>query len=68
MHPFEQDNTPTNKQMVKLCREKNAIKIDDECHHLIMDETLRHDGLEYDPTRTWVAGEGDEDDTDIEDN
>ena len=43
--------------------QNKAQKINEDCHHMVMDEILRRERLEYDPTRVLV-GDEDEDNFD----
>ena len=56
---FDQNQPP--RVMKSKAIEKGAKKINDDSHHKIMDEIVRRESLEYDPTRVLV-GEEEEDD------
>lgn len=50
----------------KKAREKNAIKISDDYHNMIIDEIYSRERLEYDPTRVLVGEEEEENFSDDE--
>ena len=50
----------------KKAREKNAIKISDDYHNMIIDEIHSRERLEYDPTRVLVGEEEEENFSDDE--
>ena len=57
-----------NRAVRQEAAQKNAMRITDESHEFILDEILRRERLEYDPSRVFVAAdedsESDEDDED----
>ena len=56
MKPLSFDNQPS-RGASRQAREKGAVKICDQYHHMILDEILRRDRLEYDPSRVLVGNE-----------
>ena len=52
--------------MKRQAIERGAQKINDNSHYKIMDEIIRRESLEYDPTRVLV-GEEEEDNFDSDD-
>ena len=68
MKPMSQTNFIRNRAVRQEAAQKNAMRIADESHEFILDEILRRERLEHDPSRVFVAAdedsESDEDDED----
>jgi hypothetical protein len=50
------------KRAQKRAQENGALKISEDSHNVILDEILRRDRMEYDPSRVFVGDEDDGDD------
>ena len=66
MLPISPSNMPP-KRAQKRAQKNEALKISEESHNLILDEIMRRDRLEYDPSRVFVGDEDEEDDEDEDD-
>lgn len=55
------------KRAQKRAQKNEALKISEDSHNLILDEIMRRDRLEYDPSRVFVGDEDEEDDEDEDD-
>ena len=64
MLPISQSNMPPSKRQ-KEAKANGALKISEESHNFILDEIIRRDRLEYDPTRVFF-GEEDESESESE--
>ena len=68
MKPMSPTNLIKNRAVRQEAAQKNAMRIADESHEFILDEILRRERLEHDPSRVFVAAdedsESDEDDED----
>ena len=68
MRPMSPRNMTKNRAARQEAAQKKAMRIADESHEFILDEILRRERLEHDPSRVFVAAdedsESDEDDED----
>ena len=68
MKAMSPTNMMSNRAVRQEAAQKNAMRITDESHEFILDEILRREMLECDPSRVFVAAdedsESDEDDED----
>ena len=55
-------NMMGNRAVRQEAAEKDAMKISEESHEFILDEVMRRERLEHDPSRVFVAAEEDSDD------
>ena len=68
MKPMSPMNMMKNRAVRQEAAQKNAMRIADDSHEFILDEIMRRERLEHDPSRVFVAAdedsESDEDDED----
>jgi hypothetical protein len=69
MSPTNMLPTTTRANVVQECRENDGAKITRNLHCEILDEIVRRDGLEYDPSRDYaIDDDSDSDNNDDDDN
>ena len=60
VNQLEADNMPPNTACREDCIERKALKVEDLCHLMIIDEMERRDQLDFDPSIMWVDDESDD--------
>jgi hypothetical protein len=59
MLPISPSNMPP-KRVHKTAEKNEALKISEDSHNFILDEIIRRERLEYNPSRVFVGDEDDE--------